>query len=90
MSATHTPRGFRIFVNDDDAPITVLESSLAFEGPHVRVSGGRRIDNEGGRGKLHLSLDQAKLAHEGLGRFIAEAEGKLLTEPPHIKPEADA
>ena len=73
-----TPRGFRLF---HDAEIVVQESSLAFEGAHAWIRGGRPIDNDGGRGVLHVNVRQAAAIVAGLETFIAEARGGELTEP---------
>lgn len=69
-----TERGFRVFARNDD--VRVIESSIAFQGPHVRIFGGREAD-----GHVQLTLEQASIAMQGLRVFLAEAEAGKLTEP---------
>lgn len=70
---TRTERGFRIF---SDGEVRVLESSIAFEGPCVRVFGGRDDRND----NVHLTLTQAKEVMAALAVFVYEAESGMLTE----------
>lgn len=74
-----TERGFREFAANDC--IAIRESSLAFEGAHVWIFGGRPISNDGGYGSLHANVNGAKLIIAGLQAFIEEAEAGELTEP---------
>ena len=73
-----TSHGCRQYATGD---VSVLESSLAFEGPHVRICGGRRLDD-----RVHLSLAHARIVVEGLQVWIAEAEAGSLTEQPDEAP----
>lgn len=77
MTGPVTERGFRVFHREDR--LSVIESSLALEGPHVRVYGGRPID---GHESVHLSLVDAKAVRDALTTFIDEAEAGSLTEVP--------
>lgn len=70
-----TERGFRVFHKSDD--LSVVESSLAFEGTHVRIYGGRGGSND----HVHLSYEQAGSVIAALKTFCDEAEQNLLCEP---------
>ncbi len=70
-----TIRGFGVFAATDR--VKVIESSLAFEGPHVRVFGGRDESDA-----VHLSLQDAETVRDGLALFIAKARAGELTEKP--------
>lgn len=79
-----TSRGFRIFMSrersDEEwlygkpATVSVVESSLAMRGPHVRIY-------EGDDG-VQLSLLEARAVADALALFCAEAEAGELTEVP--------
>jgi hypothetical protein len=68
-----TDRGFNIF--SGTSTIKVIESSLAFHGPHVHIYGGK--DEVG---HVHLSLSDAKIILKGLQEFVTMAENNELTE----------
>ena len=68
-------RGFRVFGRTDS--VSVVESSLAFEGPHCRIFGGKDKDAH-----VHLSLADARVVVAALSAFVAEAKAGLLAEPP--------
>jgi hypothetical protein len=71
-----TSRGFRTFARfmGRDGNVVVRESSLAFEGAHVRVHGET---NE----SVHLSVAGVKELVTALTAFITDAEaGKLMEE----------
>jgi hypothetical protein len=95
-ATSHNRRGFGVYgmteTRNGDR-VTVSESSLALEGAHVRIYAGREsifVDAPAiNRAAvppsasvcLHLSVAQAKVLHDALGRWIADAEDGLLTEP---------
>lgn len=79
MSKKRTERGFRLFA--EAKGVNVIESSLALEGAHVRVYGGRDIAIEGHEGHVHLNVEQAEVVVRGLTAFITEARAGELTEP---------
>jgi hypothetical protein len=68
-----TERGFRVYGRSDDRRVQVVESSIAFEGPHVRIFVGKSE-------AVHLSLPDAKLVLVALSAFAREAEAGMLTE----------
>ncbi len=73
-----TQRGFGVFgrlKDKDGSKITVSESSLAFEGAHVRVYVG------GSSGAMHLSVPMAQELIDALQLFIDTAESGGCTEP---------
>ena len=90
MPKEFTQRGFAVYVNETEKeysdgtpvhPIQVCESSLAFEGPHVRIYGGRPVTNDPDHvPSLHLSYDQAQQVIEGLVDFCNDAADGKLTE----------
>lgn len=73
-----TARGFRIYLADhpgcQDAEVTVVESSIAFEGAHVRIYHG---DDE----HVQIHVDAAEAVAHALLDFAREARAGLLTEP---------
>lgn len=80
----YTERGFRVFgtrarpegenlYGQTLGRVTVLESSLAGRGPHVRIYAP-------GDEQVHLNYDEAKLVRDALSVFITEAEAGQLTE----------
>lgn len=83
---TQTPSGFVIFREAEGT--TVWESRIATEGPHARIETEGRVLREeaGAKPNLLVSIRQAKIIIDGLGRFIKAAEGDELTEP---APEPD-
>ena len=78
-----TERGFRIFMTrertEDEilygkpATVSVVESSIAARGPHVRIY-------EGDDG-VQLNLTEARAVADALALFCSEAEADELTEP---------
>jgi len=72
-----TSRGFRIFMPDkadrNGNIIQVVESSIAFEGPHVRIYTGENAC-------AHLDVRLAQLVVGALLSFLEEAFGGELTE----------
>ena len=77
-----TERGFRDFDEwrGSRGEITVRESSLAYEGAHVRI-----YQDELGIGEsnncIHLSVADAKRIIAALSAFVEEAEAGELCEP---------
>ncbi len=72
-------RGFRVFCDTRDRAgmqVSVVESSLAFEGPHCRIYVGRAFEN------AHLDLPGARRVRDALSVFITEATAGELTERP--------
>jgi hypothetical protein len=79
-----TPRGFRVFhdrrrepeerLYGDDAAVSVVESSLAGRGPHVRIYEGTNC--------VQLNVAEAIAVRDALDVFVAEATADLLTEAP--------
>lgn len=74
-----TPRGFIVFsreIEDHDTRdcVRVQESSIAFEGPHVRVFPGA------GTEALHLNIDNAEKLANALLEFVRLARAGKLTE----------
>lgn len=79
----YNTRGFRIFhdrrrepeerLYGDDSVVSVLESSLAARGPHVRVYEGKNC--------VQLNVVEAREVRDALDVFVAEATADLLTEP---------
>jgi len=78
MTLPKTERGFRIFMplrqDRDNQPIHVLESSLAFEGPHCRIYLGSAC--------AHLDIALAAEVASALVLFIDEAMSNQLVEQP--------
>lgn len=78
VKKAYTERGFRLYLYEPDggcqgAAVTVVESSLAFEGAHVRIYHG---DDH-----VHLHVDVAESVALSLLEFVAEARATALTEP---------
>ena len=79
LKKTYTERGFRLYL---DGPgdgcrgvnLSVVESSLAYEGAHVRIYHG---DDE----HVQLHVDAAEDVAQALLEFVAEARACVLTEP---------
>lgn len=71
-----TQRGFRIFGEFENSrgELKIVESSLAFEGPHARIYLGN--DEH-----LQCDVQAAKDIILALTAFIKEAEANELTEP---------
>jgi hypothetical protein len=74
-----TERGFCIF--DENIPnrmgtVSVVESSLAFSGPYVRI-----YSHDDNRGGVHLSVEAAQRVINALNQFIIMALCDKLCEP---------
>lgn len=76
-----TERGFRIYARipeRDGGIVWVQQSSLAGEGPHVRIltKGADCVDHHGShiRPEPHLSAEQAKELIAALRQFIKETK----------------
>ena len=84
-----TERGFRIFAKSperDGSVVWVQESSLACEGPHVRIltKGVECSDHPAGyhhKPEPHLSYEQTKLLIDALQALVDEADAGDLAEP---------
>ncbi len=85
---SHTERGFGVYAEfpDKNGTVLVQESSIAFEGAHVRVFHAPdpklypNIPEDHVCG-LHLSVSQASILAHALKNFIADAKDGILTEP---------
>jgi hypothetical protein len=88
-----TERGFRIYArvpSRDGGTVQVQESSLAFEGAHVRLflKGAECSEHMGRhhRPEPHLSVAGARALRDALATFITEAEEDELTETAEVAP----
>lgn len=94
MAKTYSSRGFGIYAEEikthDGETLRVSESSLAFEGAHVRiyVKGHKhQMISDGCGSKVeapicaHMNVAQAKELVAALQMFVDEAEADALIEP---------
>lgn len=75
-TVAYTERGFRIFLSPMETrygTLSMVESSLAGRGAHVRIYQGD--------GCVHVNVEQAILIRDALDSFVLEAETDALTEP---------
>lgn len=76
-----TQRGFRIFlagVEQRGGTVSLVESSMAFEGAHCLLY---EEDPSGALTHVLLDVSGAKAVRDALDIFIREAEAGELTEP---------